>query len=341
MRRHLAALALLTLAALPAIAAAAPEAPTSGIRRRADLAIRDPFIVPVAATGEYYLYTSSQREAPAPDGAKGVVVWKSKDLNNWSGPTRVFSVPANSWAEVKGSVWAPEVHFCNGRYYLFVTLANNQARFLDQPGRPPLHTRATQIFAADSPEGPFLPLAKPPITPAEWMALDGTLGIEDGRPFMVFCHEWHQTIDGTFELVELAPDLSRAVSRPQTLFAASEIPWSRDLKSIGMGKTGGFVSDGCFLFRTKTGTLLMLTSSFGETKYCLGVSRSTTGRLAGPWVHEEKPLYSADGGHGMIFRTFDHRLVLTLHSPNDTARCRLFELEDTGDSLRILAELPF
>ena len=319
--------------------ASAPH-PVKSIRRT-DLFIRDPFIVPVAATGEYYLYASNWRDAPAPDGAHGVVAWKSRDLNTWSGPVRVFSVPPDGWAEVKGAVWAPEVHTDNGRYYLFVTLANSLARFLDQPGRPPLHPRATQIFVAATPDGPFLPLAKPPVTPADWMSLDGTLWIEDGRPFMVFCHEWHQTIDGTFEVVELAPDLSRAVTRPQTLFAASQIPWTRDLKTIGLGKIGGFVSDGCFLHRNKSGALLMLTASFGTTRYGLGISRSTSGRLAGPWVHEEQPLFADDGGHGMIFTAFDGQLVLALHAPNGQARCRLFEIAETAESLRIVREIPW
>ena len=39
----------------------------------------------------------------------------------------------------------------------------------------------------------------------------------------------------------------------------------------------------------------------------------------------------------MIFKTFDGRLMLTLHQPNNTPneRMALFEVEDAGDTLRI------
>jgi hypothetical protein len=45
---------------------------------------------------------------------------------------------------------------------------------------------------------------------------------------------------------------------------------------------------------------------------------------------------------GMIFTRFDGQLMLVLHQPNDAGRerARLFELEDTGDTLRIVSPFP-
>jgi HSP20 family molecular chaperone IbpA len=44
----------------------------------------------------------------------------------------------------------------------------------------------------------------------------------------------------------------------------------------------------------------------------------------------------------MLFQTFDGRLVMTIHQPNEgQSRARLYEIEETGDTLRILRELPF
>jgi hypothetical protein len=64
------------------------------------------------------------------------------------------------------------------------------------------------------------------------------------------------------------------------------------------------------------------------------VRKSAGGKLAGPWSKDEI-LFRENGGHGMIFRTFDGRLMLTLHQPNNTPneRMMLFELEDTGETL--------
>jgi len=38
----------------------------------------------------------------------------------------------------------------------------------------------------------------------------------------------------------------------------------------------------------------------------------------GPRRQEAEPLWTEDGSHGMIFRTFDARLIFTLHRPNHT-----------------------
>lgn len=43
----------------------------------------------------------------------------------------------------------------------------------------------------------------------------------------------------------------------------------------------------------------------------------------------------------MMFQRFDGPLMMTLHTPNkDTARIRLFEVEDTGEAIRIVRPFP-
>ena len=198
--------------------------------------------------------------------------------------------------------------------------------------------RATQILVSDSPEGPFKPFANRPHTPENWLSLDGTLWVEDGVPYMIFCHEWVQIADGTMELVRLKADLSDVAGKPKTLFKASDAKWARKLHFT----KASYVTDGPFLYRTKSGRLLMIWSSFGEKrKYMVGIACSTTGKVTGPWKHMDQPLLATDAGHGMIFKTFDGRLVLTVHQPNQgRIRARLFELEDTGKTLRITREIP-
>jgi hypothetical protein len=50
-----------------------------------------------------------------------------------------------------------------------------------------------------------------------------------------------------------------------------------------------------------------------------------------------EPLFAANGGHGMILKTFDDRLLLVLHQPNSSPkeRARFFELTNTGETLTI------
>ena len=74
---------------------------------------REPFIVADKATKTYYLYRSSTTA----EGLGGVEVFRSKDLKEWRGPERVFTVPADNF--LTGTVWAPEVHEYKGKWYLF------------------------------------------------------------------------------------------------------------------------------------------------------------------------------------------------------------------------------
>jgi hypothetical protein len=64
---------------------------------------------------------------------------------------------------------------------------------------------------------------------------------------------------------------------------------------------------------------------------------SNSGDLKGPW-RQRRPLVRDDSGHGMLFRTFDDRLMMILHRPFENARGKLYEMELTGDELRVLRQ---
>lgn len=292
--------------------------------------LRDPFILADDATQTYYMVTSSVK--PAGLAANTVSVLTSKDLRTWTGPYTVFEIGPGFWAQ--GHIWAPEMHLYKGRYYLFATM-NGSRRLADEPWPdwPEKTARGTQVLFADSPMGPFQPFADRSHTDPDIMALDGTLWIEDGIPYMVYCHEWVQIKDGTIELVRLKDDLSDVVGPPVTLFKASDAPWTPEGRDR-------YVTDGPFLYRTRTARLLMIWSSFTDSGYTTGIAASTSGRVQGPWIHLPEPLFREDGGHGMIFRAFDGTLMLLLHSPNRSPheRARLLTLRDVGDTLQIQNE---
>jgi arylsulfatase A-like enzyme/GH43 family beta-xylosidase len=328
-----------------ATAAVAPVAPVPPARpagiATADLRIRDPFVYADSATQTYYLYRqmANGRLDGTKGGPRGVEVFQSKDLKTWTGPTTVFSVPTDFWADA--DVWAPEMHAYRGKFYLFVTFTDVKAQPGSSAKKAGQPRRGTQVLVSDSPAGPFRTFANQAHTPADWMCLDGTLWIEDGVPWMVFCHEWLQIVDGSMELVQLTPDLSAPVGTPQRLFKASEAPWAQNLRQHGFNRDG-YVTDGPFIHRTKSGKLLMIWSSYGSERYAVGIAESTSGKIAGPWVQQPERLIKADGGHGMIFRTFEGQLMMSIHQPNESPleRLRLIPLVDTGDSLQVASDAP-
>jgi hypothetical protein len=197
--------------------------------------------------------------------------------------------------------------------------------------------RGTAILRADRPTGPYKPWSDGAVTPRDWMCLDGTLHIDEaGDPWMVFCHEWVQIGDGTVCAARLSKDFKTLESEPVTLFASSDAPWSTVAYSPS-NNIEGRVTDGCFVHRLENGTLLILWSCIGPEGYCIGCAQSESGTILGPWRQADKPLFAKDGGHGMIFRDYDGRLLLTIHAPNRTPleRAVFFELTETEDGLKL------
>src|SRR5688572_4192733 len=157
--------------------------------KNTDIHIRDPFVLTIPSEKLYYLYGTTGSEAWT-NSATGIDYYTSTDLQDWDGPFPAFRPPAGFWAD--RNFWAPEVHVYRGRYYMFVTFKAESV------------CRGTQILAADSPQGPFLPISDRPITPPDWECLDGTLYVDKaGDPWMVFCHEWVQVGDGEICMVRL------------------------------------------------------------------------------------------------------------------------------------------
>lgn len=288
--------------------------------RLEDIRVRDPFIHADPATRTYYLYAQTGNRQAAPRPGPGVAVYRSRDLTNWSAPTLVFQRPVDFWGGEE--IWAPEMHRLGEHYYLFVSF-NGRAG-----------GRGTQILRADSPAGPFMVFSADANTPPEQRCLDGTPWIEsDGSCWLVYCHEWVQIGDGAMRAVRMKPDWSARAGEPIEMFRASQAPW---VKPLGNGQTN-YVTDGPWLHRTKNGRLLMLWSSFGPGGYTLGLARSEDGYVDGRWTHDPEPLFAGDGGHGMMFRTFEGRLELVLHQPNSGGRerTRFFEVAEEGERLAL------
>ena len=319
-------LVTILIATMPALAQRRQIQDSNEIINLADIRMRDVCILPDPATKTYYMVGP---------GFNSVRAYASKDLKTWQGPKTIFRTPEDIWGDIRVvGIWAPEMHKYKDKYYLFLTF-DTQNRFAEQwPNWRPRVTRGSQILVSDSPTGPFKPFQNHSTLPTDMMTLDGTLWVEDGKPYIVYCHEWVQICNGTVEYMGLKDDLSETIGEPQLLFRGSDGPWA-----IISATEGCFVTDGPYLYTSKSGKLFMIWSGFGAGNYTVGLAISDSGKLAGPWKQQKEPVYAKDGGHGMLFTTFDGKLMLVFHSPNNRdAQPRIFELEDTGESLKIVKE---
>lgn len=287
----------------------------------ADIQIRDPFVLVEHGEGAYYLFGSTDPIIWAPPGI-GFDCYRSTDLVRWDGPLPAFRPPAGFWSP--GRYWAPEAYRVGDAWFLFATFTGDAFGM------------GTQVLRAERPQGPYLPWSDGPVTPRGWTCLDGTLFIDASGPWMVFCHEWTQVGDGEVCAIRLTDDLRASTGEPLLLFHASDAGWTKSIGEVevGGGKLAAYVTDGPFLHSAGDGTLLMLWSSFGEQGYAMGVARSTTGVITGPWEQSSRPLWAADGGHGMVFHTLDGRLMMTLHQPNTTPaeRAVFVEVHEASDA---------
>ena len=267
--------------------------------KTSEIQIRDPFVL--VHDGYYYLYGSTDKDIW--HTGNGFEAYKGTDLENWEPLGNVFDRPQGYWGKV--NFWAPEVHEYKGKFYMF-------ASFKDEGV-----CRGTAVLKSDRPEGPFRPWSERALTPGDWECLDGTLYVENGVPYLVFCHEWVQVGNGTVCVMPLTDDLSAAAGEPVVLFSATEAKgWIRPISGHGWEK--GYVTDGPNLYCTENGTLYLLWSSNGASGYAISAARSQSGTITGPWVQEEEPLFGRDGGHGMIFTAFDGQKYLAIHTPNKT-----------------------
>ncbi|MDR1308008.1 MAG: glycoside hydrolase family 43 protein [Treponema sp.] len=283
--------------------------------RISDIQIRDPFVI--LEDNRYYLFGSTDKDIWKGPAAGFDVYVSEGDLTAFEGPFPVFRPPEDFWSRT--NFWAPEIHRYRGSYYMFATFKPREGR------------RGTAILkSASGIMGPYLPWSlnaeggPGPVTPADWECLDGTFFVEQGKPYMVFCHEWRQAKDGQICAIPLTEDLRQAAYEggggsgawPRVLFRASEAPWACELAGRS---PGSYVTDGPFLYLARNGVLFMSWSSFGrDGNYCTGIARSEGGSLKGPWIQSGEPLYKRNGGHGMLFRGKNGMLYLAIHAPNKT-----------------------
>ena len=294
-----------------------------------DLSMSDPYIYADEATKTYYLTSSGGRQ------------YRSKDLVMWEGPYNVIDI-SGTWMEKAGFAAAAEIHKVGDYYYYAGTWSDHSDLIQQVPRRYNVPHNQTVLLRASNPEGPYEVFDRNPnhdYQPREWDCIDGTLYEENGHIYMIFVHEWTQLIDGTMDYVELSADLAETISEPVTMFRASENPSCGEMNSLGEATFGlkmpGWVTDGPQMFRTKTGKLGMLWATWGKERYFQAICYSESGTIAGPWIQAPEPFLADNSGHGMLFKTFEGKLIYVVHHSegNGPRKPQYWTVDDSGDKL--------
>ena len=231
-------------------------------------------------------------------------------------------------------IWASELHCVDGKYYNISTFTNKSIT-IDAAGHS---RRAVHILRSDLPSGTYslIPEGDETYLPASKITLDGSLFTDtDGKRYLLYCNEWIQAGSGTVEAILLKDDMTGTEGEGTVLFRARNATWN----------TGG-VTDGPFAFRTQTGRLGIIWTSWHGDLYVQGVAYSESGTMAGPWVQEPLPITPDQHGHGMLFRNFDGQLLMSIHSNRNIDLDKqhferhpvIYIMDDSGDELRAVME---
>ncbi len=309
------------------------------------LEVASPSIYADPTTKTYYLYAES------PDPAHtGIVVYRSKNLTDWTRPTAAYTVPRGHWNADEPAT-SPTVSRFGGKYYLFTTL-HNSADILAHGGTSnqfmDTSPEATVVAVASSPAGPFTDVSPDsPPTDLSLMTEDGSLYVDPtGVPYLVYAHDWVQKIDGTVETVQLDPsDLSRAAATQSYLFRGSDAAFYEDrnfasadpaFNAANTDQLSPFTVSDPEATSLPGGGLAMLWATEKEGKTVEMQAVSKTGNVHGPW-DQKQILLSGDRGGAMSFQAFDGtRMLLTQDGiSNGAGRVELYDISLTAQGIHL------
>ncbi len=253
-----------------------------------DIVVHDP--VMIQQNGTYYLFSTGW----------GISVWSSPDMKNWSREKPVFD-EAPQWAVeavdgFKGHIWAPDIAFYNGQYYLYYSIS----AFGKNTSCIGLITNKT--LHPDDPDFEWVDHGKiiqsyPGKT--NWNAIDPNLIVaEDGTPYLSFGSFW----DG-LKLVKLKADaksVGEDLNQIPTIASRKKSTEEPNPPSVDDNPVdaGGNAIEAPFIF--KKGDYYYL---FASIDYCCKGVKSTykmiVGRaksIPGPYVDKEGNSLATGGG---------------------------------------------
>ncbi|MGQ0563166.1 MAG: glycoside hydrolase family 43 protein, partial [Gemmatimonadota bacterium] len=166
--------------------------------------VADPFLL--KWNGEYYLYASGDP----------IRAWHSTDLVHWSeiGPMIASSRAPEAWNQA--DVWAPEVVYRNGKFYLYYTASK-----ASEDWRIGEMARRIGVGVSDSPRGPFVD-AGYPVTPG-W-GIDGHVfkDPDDGREYMFYSYLYEPRLPGAGIVADALQDWDDVAGSPSHVTRGSE-----------------------------------------------------------------------------------------------------------------------
>jgi arabinan endo-1,5-alpha-L-arabinosidase len=320
---------LLTVILICSYGALAQPAPVGTVFSTRNTPVHDPVLIKEKDT--WYLFCTGN----------GISVYTSPDLQHWRKEAPVFSRPPE-WAlkaipGFRGHIWAPDISFHKGRYYLYyaVSAFGKNTSCIGVAVNTTLNPKSPEYKWED--QGKVIQSV-----PGRdmWNAIDPNLILDDkGVPWLSFGSFW----DG-IKLVKLQEDL-RAIAEPQEWYTIARRP--RDFSTPDTSAGNGAI-EAPFIFRK--GKYYYL---FVSRDYCCQGEKSTykvvagrSEKVQGPYLDKQQQPLQLDGGtlvvqgDGANWYGAGHNAVFT-NSGKDYLVLHGYDAKDRGRSKLIIEEISW
>ncbi len=272
--------------------------------------VHDPVMIQQGNT--YYLFCTGH----------GISVYSSPDMKNWTPEKPVFAEQPK-WAttvatDFKGHIWAPDVSYHNGQYYLYYSVSSfaKNTSAIGVATNKTLNPKDKNFKWVDH----GIVIESVPNRDL-WNAIDPNLILDEkGVPYLTFGSFW----DG-LKMVKLSPDLTSIAKQPQEWYSLARRERSFKLDDKDPGDAA---LEAPFVFKKDGWYYLFLSWDFccrGENStYKVVVGRSKT--VTGPYLDAKgKDLFQGGGtlviegnknwagvGHNSAY-TFGNKDYLVFH----------------------------
>jgi len=254
---------------------------------RTDISVHDPVMTRQDST--YYIFCTGN----------GIAMWSSADRIHWKAEKPVFATPPqwalDAIAGFKGHIWAPDISFYNGQYFLFYSVSafGKNTSAIGVATNTTLHTNNPNYKWVD--HGKVIQ-SIPGKT--NWNAIDPNLITDkDGTPYLVFGSFW----DG-LKLVKLNKDRLSVAEDPNNIptIATRRKTASENLPAVDGNPVdaGGNAIEAPFIFKHDKYFYLFASIDYcckgPKSTYKMIIGRSKT--LKGPYLDKEGIAMNKGGG---------------------------------------------
>ncbi len=250
------------------------------------VSVHDPVMAKDGDT--YYLFSTGP----------GITFYSSRDMRNWKLEGPVFATPP-AWATkaaptFNGHIWAPDVHYANGKYYLYYSVSGfgKNTSGIGVTTNATLDPHAPNYRWQDQ----GMVLQSVPVRD-NWNAIDPNIVVDGhGTPWMTFGSFW-----SGIKLVKLAPDFTH-LAEPQEWHAIAARARPAGTPD---GEPGPAEIEGPFIFQ-KNGSYYLFVS-WGlccrgkDSTYRLMVGRSSS--VTGPYLDKDGKDLAKGGGTLVLDRS--------------------------------------